>query len=190
MSVPRSPAGTRLALALLAAPLLLAACATHPPGPRVTTLPGTGRSFDQFRHDEHDCRRYAGERVAGRGNPDAALKGAAVGTVVGALAGAAIGGREAAGAGAGLGLVTGTLAGAGEARHGDRGSQRDYDAAYAQCMYARGHRVPVAGPLRASPPVPPPGSAPAYPPPRTAYAPATPGTYPPPPPPPPPGWRR
>lgn len=182
MNVLRPCRAARLALALLAAPLWLAACATYPPGPRVAALPGSSRSFDQFRHDERDCRHYAEERVAGRGDANATLKGAAVGTVVGALAGAAIGGRDAAGAGAGVGLVAGTLAGADEARHGNRGSQRDYDAAYTQCMYARGNRVPVAGTVRPSPPVPPPGSAPAYPPPRAAYAPPAPGTYPPPPP--------
>ena len=40
--------------------LALAGCAsTPPPGPSVMVLPGTGKSFDEFRHDDHDCRGYA-----------------------------------------------------------------------------------------------------------------------------------
>lgn len=54
------------------------------------------------------------------------------------------------------------------------GSQRQYDMAYVQCMYAKGHRVPVsatytptAAPASlASPPPPPPAGMPPPPPPR------------------------
>lgn len=47
--------------------------------------------------------------------------------------------------------------------------QRRYDLAYIQCMYAKGHRVPVLGPMTAqpapSPPLPPPrGTSPQAPP--------------------------
>jgi len=29
------------------------------------TLPGSGKSFDQFRADEYECRQYAYEQVGG-----------------------------------------------------------------------------------------------------------------------------
>ncbi|MBL8492434.1 MAG: hypothetical protein JNM82_16780 [Rhodocyclaceae bacterium] len=172
--------------AALALTLAVAGCATAPAGPRVTALPGGSRSFDQFRHDDGQCRRYAEERTSGHGYRNATLKGAAVGTLVGALAGAAIGGRDAAGAGAGLGLIAGSLAGNDSDRHGSRGNQRDYDAAYTQCMYGKGHKVAVAGSVpnggyRAPPaPVRPPAYTPAAPPPPPGR----------PPPPPPGAWPR
>ena len=53
-------------------------------------LPGSGKSFDQFRADDAECRRYAGTQASD-------------------------------------------------------GSQQRYDFGYQQCMYARGHQVPVAG---------------------------------------------
>ena len=61
--------------------------------------------------------------------------------------------------------------------------QRRYDTAYIQCMYAAGHRVPVAGffagpPPGSPPPVPPPGSSA----PPAAVAPPVPYVPPPPPP--------
>ena len=70
--------------------LVLAGCASTPDGPSVLVLPGTGKSFDAFRTDDAECRRYAGEQASG-------------------------------------------------------GSQQRYDFGYQQCMYARGHKVPVAG---------------------------------------------
>ncbi|MEW6690462.1 MAG: hypothetical protein AB1452_15395, partial [Pseudomonadota bacterium] len=84
-------------IAAAGAVLLLAACTTMPTGPSVMVLPGGGRSFDQFRADEMDCRQYAASQVGG-GSPDGAaessgVKSAAVGTAVGAAAGALIGGR-------------------------------------------------------------------------------------------------
>ncbi|EEA01320.1 conserved hypothetical protein [Burkholderia sp. H160] len=46
------------------------------------------------------------------------------------------------------------------------GAQYQYDAAYIQCMYARGHRVPVYGPMLAPPPATPPANyKPYFPPP-------------------------
>jgi hypothetical protein len=44
--------------------LLLSACGSTPVyGPGVLVLPGTGKSFDEFRSDEHDCRGYAQGQV-------------------------------------------------------------------------------------------------------------------------------
>ena len=102
---------------------------------------------------------------------------AVVGTTIGALAGAALGGNhEGAAVGAGMGLLMGSSVGSSNAQSAGYGSQRGYDSAYVQCMYARGHQIPVYGRMLSSP-----GSAgPAY------GAPMAP-----PPPPPPPGyWHR
>lgn len=177
-------AGLCRPLCWLALPLLLTACATAPRGPSVMVLPGTGRSFDQFQFDAGSCRQYAWQQSGGStaqsAANEAALRNAAVGTVVGAVAGAAIGGRDAAGVGAGTGLLVGSMSGDAVARGGSYGSQRSYDQAYIQCMYAKGHRVPVTGNLQQVPvpavttpatpaggisiPPPPPGLPPAPPP--------------------------
>jgi len=115
-------------------------------------LPGTGKNFDQFRIDDYDCRQYAsaqsGNTTANEAGANAGVKSAAVGAGVGALAGAAIGnsGRSAA-TGAGIGLLFGALAGAGAADNSSYTLQRRYDAGYTQCMYAKGHKVPVSGRL-------------------------------------------
>ena len=95
----------------------------------------------------------------------AGVRSAVVGTALGALAGAAIGGNSrGAGVGAGVGLLAGSAAGAGAGQQSGYALQRRYDHAYQQCMYAKGHRVPVAGRYGATeqraytPPPPPPGS--------------------------------
>jgi hypothetical protein len=157
----------------LAAPLLLAACASIPTGPSVMALPGTGKSFEQFRGDDTECRQYASDSVGGKSasqaQTESAVEGAAVGTAVGALAGAAMGGHSGAGTGAGVGLLFGTLAGSTSADVSGYTLQRRYDNAYLQCMYAKGDQVPTSGPLRYAA--------------RRHYAPAPPYDYPPPPPP-------
>jgi hypothetical protein len=185
-------------------PLLFAlgACATYAPtGPSAMVLPGTGKSFDQFRADDMECRQYASLQAGSQDQAatDSTVKSAALGTAVGAVAGAAMGGRDGAGAGAGMGLIAGTLAGTGAGSASAREMQRRYDIGYQQCMYAKGHKLPVSGgmaarpgyrpqsgygspPAYASPPPPPPGSQPPYGAPPAAATP-------PPPPPPPPGVR-
>lgn len=158
--------------------LLLAGCASVPTGPSVMALPGTGRSFEQFRMHDVECRRHALHQIGGadanQAATDAGVRSAVVGTAVGAVAGAAIGGRDAAGVGAGTGLLVGSIAGTGAAQSSGWASQGHYDNAYIQCMYAKGERVPVpadvarrhaqqsvnrAGvpPAAAYPPPPPPG---------------------------------
>lgn len=139
-------------------------------------LPGSTKSFDQFRLDDGACRQYAYEQVAGvtpaRAAESSGVRSAAVGTVLGAAAGAAIDGSSGAATGAGVGLLVGGLAGTSAANQSAYDAQRRYDIGYVQCMYAKGHRVPVSGrytPEAAAPassyyPPPPPGSAP--PPPR------------------------
>jgi hypothetical protein len=94
-------------------------------------LPGTGKSFDQFRADEQECRQYAHAQVSGRSD--------------------------------------GSLAGAGPYDPSGRSLQQRYDFAYQQCMYAKGHKIPMSreqaeryAPKSASssPPPPPPAGKP------------------------------
>jgi outer membrane lipoprotein SlyB len=177
----------RLALASVA--LLAAGCATAPSGPREMSLPGTGKSFEQFRADDIDCRQYAHLQANGtpaQAQSDAGVASAAVGTVVGAAAGALIGGNSgAAAAGAGAGLIVGAAAGASAAQHSSWTAQQRYDNGYKQCMYAKGHRIPVRGrfahrPVATASSAPPP-AAPSGVPPDYSAPPA--GIQPPPPPP-------
>ncbi len=175
---------------LLSLPLLtvmLAACVSLPTGPSIMVLPGSSKSFEQFRLDDYDCRRYAYQQVGGTTPRDASIssgvESAAVGTGLGAAAGAAFGGGEGAAIGAGAGLLAGSLAGSSASRTSGYESQYRYDVSYIQCMYAKGHRVPVSGRITSdqttinqkptkilppppgfTPPPPPPGNPPPAPP--------------------------
>jgi outer membrane lipoprotein SlyB len=164
--------------------LLLAGCASAPPpGPGVLVLPGSGKTFDAFRADDLDCRQYASAQVGGttaqQAANDAGVRSAAIGTAVGAAAGGLIGGGQGAAVGAGVGLAGGAIAGTDTGYASSRGVQQRYDFGYTQCMYAKGHKVPVAGrysdnpaPRRnASVPPPPP------PPPPQGTPPGTPPDY-------------
>lgn len=154
---------------LIVLPLALGACVSLPSGPSVLVMPGTGMGFEQFRQDDAQCRQYASDQtgLSAEGAADsAAVRSAAVGATIGAVAGAAIGGRHGAGTGAGAGLIVGSMHGAGTAQVSGYEAQRRYDNAFIQCMYAKGHRVPVSGhysPERQSAP-----AAPQYPPPPPA----------------------
>lgn len=169
-----------LRLIPLVALLMTGACTTVPSGPGVMVLPGSGKSFDQFRADDFDCQQFAstqtGGTTPGQAATDSGVTSAAVGAVVGAAAGAALSGGRGAAVGAGTGLAVGALAGTGTAEGSTYSLQRRYDIAYIQCMYAKGHKVPVSGNLMStnpspatpytpppppgSPPPPPPGAAP------------------------------
>lgn len=165
----------------------LAGCVSVPSGPSMLVLPGSTKTFEQFRADDLDCRMYANQQVNGvtpdRAAVDSGVLSAAVGTVVGAAAGAALGGNRGAASGAGVGLLVGSMAGAESASVSSYGAQRRYDYGYQQCMYAKGHKVPVTsrGFSEARPAVQPLAPAPTYPPPpATAQPPASPIAYPPP----------
>ena len=149
MREPMAPSRPATAAIAAGAALLLAACATVPSGPSVLVLPGSAKSFDQFRADDLECRQYADYQVNGstpdRAGADAGAKSAAVGTAVGAVAGGLLGGRDGVAAGAGAGLAIGALAGTGAAQGSQMSAQRRYDFAFQQCMYAKGHKVPVEG---------------------------------------------
>jgi len=161
--------------------LLLAACATPAPtGPGIMVLPGTGKTFDQFRADDQDCRGFAYNQIGGKAADDAskdsAVKSAVVGTAIGTAAGALLGGHQGAAVGAGVGLAGGSIVGADASRASSGSAQQRYDHAFTQCMYAKGHKVPVTGryssyesrsgnsntqAARTPPPPPPPGKPPA-----------------------------
>ena len=169
----RARHGRRLAapIAIVVAAATLAGCAVVPSGPSIMALPGTGKSFDQFRQDDWNCRQYAFGQNGGVDTANAAntsaIGSAVIGTAIGAAAGAAFGGGSGAAIGAGAGLLAGSAVGAGNAQTSAYMTQSRYDQAYIQCMYASGNRVPLRGDMVSSQPV-------------QRYAP---------PPPPPPGWR-
>ena len=196
-----------LLLAVLAA--VLGACTVIPTGPSVMALPGSRKSLEEYQLDVADCQRYADAVIASAAGGTAAnadnraAASAATGAVLGAATGAIIGGAsgnagQGAAIGAGTGLMFGAAAGSPYPAMSSYQLQRGYDQAYLQCMYRRGHQVPVArnasgvrpqAPVYTSPnaapggyaPPPPPGSG--YPPPANV----PPSSYPPrdaPPPPP------
>ena len=160
----------RWSILLLLGAVVLGGCATIPSGPSVMVLPAPGKPFEQFQADDGLCRQWAAEQIGVSPNAVAAHDtaiGAVAGTVIGAGLGAAIGaasGNPGAGAaiGAGAGLLGGTAVGANAGAASGWSAQRRYDAAYQQCMYAKGNqipgvvRTPAQSPRRALPPPPPP----------------------------------
>jgi hypothetical protein len=187
---------------LFAASLVVAGCATLPTGPSVMVLPTSGKPFEQFQAEDAACKQWASSQVGPPGTPvnQNAVAGGAIGTLLGAGLGAAIGaagGAPGIGAaiGAGSGLLIGSATGANADQAAGWSAQQRYDAAYQQCMYAKGNQIPGAvQPVRryrtALPPPPPPpgygvpaapsGSAPSPSAPSTSVPPS--GMIPPPPP--------
>ncbi|BAO91172.1 YMGG-like glycine zipper-containing protein [Caballeronia cordobensis] len=152
----------------------LSACTVMPTGPSVMALPGSTKTFDQFRADDNSCRQFALQQVGGvdanQAATNSAVGSAVVGTALGAAAGAAFGGGSGAAIGAGAGLLTGSAYGVGASQMSGYNVQQRYDYAYLQCMYAAGDKVPVRGSVRTIQPA------------GSSYTT-------PPPPPPPPGWQ-
>ena len=154
---------TRIRTSAVVVPaLLLTACVTVPAGPTVMVLPGTSKTFEAFQADNFACQQYAqselglGPIAPGQQQviDQNAGNAAAVSTLIGAAAGALIGsisGQAGAGAaiGASTGLVYGSAAGANVAGYSNYTTQRRYDNAYLQCMYARGNQIPVRAGSRA-----------------------------------------
>lgn len=134
---------------------LLASCASMPGGPSVMALPGSGKTFDQFRGDDSYCKQYASEQVGGttpnRASITSGAGTAAIGTGIGAAAGGAFAGGTGAAIGAGSGLLLGGLMGTRTGRTSGEISQQRYDMGYVQCMYGHGHRVPISGQIVDSP---------------------------------------
>jgi outer membrane lipoprotein SlyB len=164
--------------------VFLAACAAPmPSGPAVMVLPGSGKNFDQFRADDAECRQFASSQIGGetpdQAASDAGGRSAALGAAVGGLAGAALGrNTSSVVAGAALGTAGGAVAGTGAGNQSGRTLQQRYDVGYQQCMYAKGHQIPMASRYdRTSRPAAAPATRPSVPPPPPPA-----GTPPPPPP--------
>lgn len=188
---PAAVPGRASRAAALLGLLALGACVSVPQGPTVPVLPGSGKNIDQYRADAGVCQQFAQDstarsaQVAQDNSAAQAVGGAAVGAVIGALLGGATGQAGAGAAwGAGSGLLFGSAAAGNAGAVSSQTLQRQFDIAYAQCMYARGNQVPgrvaqrsvpangyaAVAPGRASPPVgyraptsagiPPPGTPP------------------------------
>jgi uncharacterized protein YcfJ len=180
MDIQRHPAkrtrASFAALGLACAAVVLAGCATEPMGPTIQVMPAQNKPFEVFQNDQVVCKQYASQQIAGQ--VDAANEkgvGAAVlTTALGAGLGAAVGGGRGAAIGAGAGGVVGADVGASGSEGAQHSIQRQYNNAYAQCMYSKGNQVvnPAPRPVYVAP-------QPVYvaPPPPAYY-------YPPPPPPP------
>jgi hypothetical protein len=129
--------------------LAVTGCASMPNGPSVMVMPSPGIPFEQFRNDDAICQQFAFSQVGGTSSDQAAMDSgvtsAIVGTAIGAAVGAAFGGGRGAAIGAGSGLLAGGLIGTGTASSSMNAGQQRYDAAYIQCMYTKGHQVPVSG---------------------------------------------
>lgn len=145
-------------LLVMAAVAVMAACAETPSSPTVMVMPGPGMPFQVFQEDNSYCRQYASTEISGApSGANQVAGGAAVGAAVGAVAGTLLGdSRNAAGAGAATGALFGTAAGASSADRSSAGLQRQYNAAYEQCMYSKGNQVPGFSPRAYYPPPPPP----------------------------------
>ncbi len=136
--------------------LAITGCANMPSGPSVMVLPGAGMSFDRFSNDNTVCQQFALAQVGGTSANQAAINSgitsAAVGTAIGAAYGAAVDGGQGAAVGAGTGLLAGGLVGTSTASSSMAINQQRFDSAFIQCMYAKGHQVPVSGQLAPSQP--------------------------------------
>ena len=146
MSISRTPTLHLLMVAVLLA--ALAGCASPPMGPQVPVMPGPGKSFDAFQYDQAGCKAYASDQTRGQAEASnqKSVGTAALTTVAGAGIGAllgSVGGNAGAGAaiGAGAGLGAGGLIGANSGSRDQMSIQQQYDNAFAQCMYAKGHQV-------------------------------------------------
>jgi outer membrane lipoprotein SlyB len=158
----------RTIVATTAAAALLAGCVTQPVGPTIPVMPGPNKSFEAFQADEQVCEQYASQRVAGQAEAanTTAVGEALLGTALGAGLGAAVGRGRGAEVGAASGAVVGTAVGANTSQWAQMSIQQRYDISYAQCMSAKGDKVPgPRHPHRYPPPPPPPGYYPPPPPP-------------------------
>ncbi len=138
---------------VMAAAVMLDACAQTPLGPTVQVLPPRGKPFEVFQQDQAICTQYAQGQVQGqadRANTQA-VGGAVLGTVLGAGLGAAIGRGQGAAIGAASGAALGTGIGAGQTGQAQYGIQGQYDNAYVQCMVSKGNQMPAPSPVYVQP---------------------------------------
>jgi len=129
----------QLIAAAVTATLIASACGTIPAngGPSVAVLPGGGKSMPEFNIDDIACRATAKVKAndnsplpvgMGLGEPEivASVRGRLSLRDSNELTGSVFGNAAAADAGA----VT---------------PQVRYDTAYLQCMYSKGHKIPIRG---------------------------------------------
>src|SRR5436190_16720293 len=67
-STAEHTSGMRKLLLAAAATVVVAGCATTPPppmGPSILVLPGSTKTFDQFKVDDNECRNYAMTQLSG-----------------------------------------------------------------------------------------------------------------------------
>jgi hypothetical protein len=162
----------------LALATLVAGCATTPMGPTVGVLPGQDKSFDVFAKDQAFCKNFASQQVAGQADVanQQAVAGGVLSTLLGTALGGAIGNHTGAGIGAAGGATAGAAGGVASSQTAQGGIQLQYDNAFTQCMYAKGHQIPGVGPIAAQPSsMPGPGDpAPAGAPPQSTWVPPPP----------------
>lgn len=147
----------KFAVFALVAVSTLSGCAiapTGPKGPSMTVFPGTGKTFVDFKHDDHECRQFASESIGGPKSGMAevvkALGITAAGAGLGAAVGGGIGGTHTNRYGPTLNAQSGTAIGvaggaatAMQTHNADANNdQARYDHAYIECMVANHDRVP------------------------------------------------
>ncbi len=130
---------------------LLSACVSAPTGPTITIMPREGKSFEEFKKEDEECRSFAAQAVKD-GNTAALKEGAisaATGAAIGAAAGALYQGGSSrnVGTGAAIGMVGGAAVGAMGASSKEAQAQTQYNTAYQQCMYTKGNQVPGFKPI-------------------------------------------
>ena len=114
-------------------------------------MPREGKSFEEFKKDDEECRAFAAKSVKD-GNAAALKEGAisaATGAAIGAAAGALYqgGSSQNVGTGAAIGMVGGAAVGAMGASNKESQAQTQYNTAYQQCMYTKGNQVPGFKPV-------------------------------------------
>jgi hypothetical protein len=120
------------------------AAAGGPNGPSVVIAPEAGKPPDLFSAEQDYCRSEASALVDTGESEGSVMRSAVVGTLLGAVAGSVFSGRhhDNTAIGAVAGLAMGAAAGSNEQAVEDANAQRHFDAAYTQCMYAKGNGTP------------------------------------------------
>ncbi|HED1713919.1 TPA: glycine zipper family protein [Klebsiella variicola] len=143
--------------ALIIVPALLSialtGCVSAPEAPTVMVLPGSGKTYETFQHDDVLCRNTAGRSLNGEVHSanNNGMTTAATGTAIGAAAGALIGSAggprgtvDGLAVGAASGLLLGSAVAGGGLGQTQSAMQDQYNVVYVQCMYAKGHKIPQA----------------------------------------------
>lgn len=174
-----------LGLALAAIALLLAMPAQAIDGPRVVMAPPAGKPPDLFAAEADFCRSEADSVTSTEPQGPTIVSSAVVGTVLGAAVGSVFSSRrhDRTAAGAVTGLIVGTASGANRSAMNEANEQQRYDAAYEQCMLAKGNLSPrfvyrQAPPATYAAAPPPPPMRSTAPPPNTPPPPALPPSAP------------